>query len=170
MEITDEQWKMIQRLFEDAFRSSFHYAIATVGENGEPHVTPIGSLILRDDRTGFYFEEYPKRLQLNLRHNKRICVMAVNSSTWAAWKSFILGRFGSPPVVRLMGNAGERREATPEEIRLFRKRIAKFRFFKAYDLLWGHLKYVREIHFDSFEPVHAGVMTQGLWNSQKEQS
>jgi heme/copper-type cytochrome/quinol oxidase subunit 1 len=46
MEITDLHWKTIRRLFEDTFKTSFHYALATVGENGAPHVAPVGSLIL----------------------------------------------------------------------------------------------------------------------------
>jgi hypothetical protein len=35
--------------------------------------------------------------------------------------------------------------------------------FKGHDLLWSRLKYVRDVTFDSFEPVHAGLMTRGLW-------
>lgn len=163
MEITDLQWRRIRHLFQDAFNSSFHYAFATVGEDGSPHITPIGSLILGKDRRGFYFEEYVKNMSKNLQRSNRVCIMAVNTNKFSAWKSFILGRFVSPPAVRLMGSVGERREATPQEIEQFRNRVKKFRMFKAYDLLWGNLRYVREIRFDSFEPVHAGVMTRDLW-------
>ncbi len=162
MEITDAQWERIRKLFNNAFNSSFHYAIATVNPDGSPHVTPIGSLILRDNKTGFYFEEYVKNLSQNFKHDKRVCVMAVNSGKWFGWKSFFLGRFVSPPAVRLIGTVGERREATQEELKLFQKRVGMYKMFKAYDLLWKKLKYVRDIHFDSFEPVHAGVMTRDL--------
>ena len=42
----DADWHVIKRLFRKSFASSIHYAIATVTQDGEPHVTPIGSLIL----------------------------------------------------------------------------------------------------------------------------
>lgn len=163
MEINDVKWNHIRRLFNDAFNSSFHYAIATINEDGTPHITPIGSLILDNNKKGFYFEEYVSNMSRNFQHNKRVCVMAVNSSTWFGIKSFFLGRFVSPPAVRLIGTVGEKREATPQELELFRKRVRKYLMFRGYDLLWSRLKYVRDIYFDSFEPVHAGVMTRDLW-------
>ena len=39
-------WREVRSLFKESFRSSFHFAIATVGGEGDPHVTPIGSLVL----------------------------------------------------------------------------------------------------------------------------
>ncbi|VAW52449.1 hypothetical protein MNBD_GAMMA06-1212 [hydrothermal vent metagenome] len=39
-------WHEVKSFFKSAFSSSFHFAIATVNENGEPHVTPIGSFNL----------------------------------------------------------------------------------------------------------------------------
>jgi hypothetical protein len=65
MEI-EADWQTIKKLFRHSFTSSFHYAISTVTENGEPHVTPIGSLILGAPGHGFYFEEFPSRLPRNL--------------------------------------------------------------------------------------------------------
>ncbi len=35
-----ENWNEVNDHFRESFNSSFHYAIATVNENGEPHVTP----------------------------------------------------------------------------------------------------------------------------------
>ncbi len=163
MELDKKAWPQIQEIFRNAFRSSFHFSIATVNEDGSPHVTPIGSLILQDDRTGFYFEEYTTNLTRNLARDKRVCVMAVNSSKWALIKSFFLGKFITPPGVRLMGTAGERREATPAEQALFRKRVRKYRMFKGHDLLWSRLRHVREIRFDAFEPIRVGVLTRHMW-------
>jgi hypothetical protein len=156
-------WNKIRKVFIDSFNSSFHYSIATVNENGSPHVTPIGSLFLGDDLKGFYFEEYVSALPGNLRHNKRVCVLAVNSSKFSLLKTLLFGKITAPPGVRLMGTASEKREATPQEINLFKKRFGKYRMFKGYDRLWGKLRYVREIHFDAFEPVRIGVMTRDLW-------
>jgi len=164
MEINDKQWTRIRKIFQDAFKSSFHFSIATVNKDGSPHVTPIGSLMLLEDRKGFYFEEYVSNLSRNLQHNKRVCVMAVNSGKWALIKSFFLGKFIAPPGVRLIGTAGERREATPREMELFRKRVKNYRMFKGYDLLWSKLRYVREIHFDAYEPIRIGALTRHVWD------
>ncbi len=164
MQINDNQWAQIQSIFEDAFNSSFHFAIATVNKDGSPHVTPIGSLMLLEDRKGFYFEEYASNLSRNLQHKKRVCVMAVNSNKWTLLKSFFLGKFLIPPGVRLTGTAGERREATAEERELFKKRVKHYRMFKGYDLLWSKLRYVREIHFDAYEPIRIGALTRGIGN------
>jgi len=49
-------WEEIRRLSKNAFKSSFHFSIATSDENGNPHITPIGSLILRKDFTGFFLD------------------------------------------------------------------------------------------------------------------
>ena len=144
-------WNKIRKVFKDSFNSSFHYSIATVGEDGSPHVN------------GFYFEEYVSALPENLRRNKRVCVLAVNSSKVSLLKTLLLGKMTAPPGVRLMGTASEKREATPQELNLFKKRFGKYRMFKGYDKLWGRLRYVREIHFDAFEPVRIGTMTRDLW-------
>lgn len=163
MELTAQQWDFMKKIFDDAFNSSFHYAVATVNRDGTPHVTPIGSLMLGDDRRGFYFEGYVDALSRNLQHNNRVCVLAVNSGTWSLLKSFIRGRLTAPPGVRLMGTAGERREATEQELDSFHRRFRRYRMFKGYDRLWGKLKYVREIAFDAYEPVRIGALTRGIW-------
>jgi hypothetical protein len=56
---------------------------------------------------------------------------------------------------------GERRELRPRT-RLFR-RFRRYRFLKGYDLLWGNLRYVRDITFDAALPVTIGAMSNGLW-------
>ncbi len=164
MELDDRRWNQIRRIFHDAFKSSFHFSIATVNPDGSPHVTPIGSLILQDGQKGFYFEHYVSGLSRNLQRNKRVCVMAVNSGKWGMIKSFFLGRFIAPPGVRLTGTAGERREATPEERAMFIKRVRKYRMFKGYDLLWSRLRHVRDIQFDSYEPIRIGALTRQVWD------
>src|ERR1700724_845622 len=63
----DEQWESAWALVNRSFRSSLHYAFASVNADGTPHVTPIGSLMLRhDEPTGFYFELFTKQLPHNL--------------------------------------------------------------------------------------------------------
>jgi uncharacterized protein len=163
MAITDEQWEIIRRLFSKTFQSSFHYAVATVNANGAPHVAPIGSLILRDTGRGFFFEEYLGATARNFQQDKRICILAVHTSRWLFFKSLLLGRFISPPAIRLAGTVGEKREATPEELKLFHRRVGRYSFLKGYDLLWSRLRFVRDVTFDTALPVRAGVVTAGLW-------
>jgi len=163
MAILERQWAAIKRLFSRAFETSFHYAVATVNADGSPHVTPIGSLILLESGRGFFFDEYLGATARNFEKDKRICVLAVHTSRWSFLRSLLLGRFSSPPAVRLTGMVGERREATPEEMKLFRGRVGRFRFLKGYDLLWGRLRFVRDVAFDAALPVRVGSMTAGVW-------
>ncbi len=156
-------WDEIRSIFDEAFKSCFHFAVATVNEDGSPHVTPIGALILRDDCTGYYFDENPVRMKRNLGRNPRLCVMAVNADKIFWGKSLLEGKFSSAPGVRLTGTAGELREATAEEIEAWHKKVALSRGTKGYKLLWEKMARVRDIKFDSFEPVLTGEMTGGLW-------
>lgn len=169
----DEQWITVRDLVNRSFRSSLHYAVASVNSDGTPHVTPIGSLLLKENEpAGFYFELFTKQLPHNLDEQPRICILAVNSSKWFWLRALLLGRFPSPPAVRLRGTVGERRQATPEEIARWRKRVGWTRWFKGHQLLWGNLRFVRDIHFESIEPVRLGRMTKGIWqptgNERKE--
>jgi hypothetical protein len=60
---------------------------------------------------------------MNLDTNPNVCAMAVNASQWFWFKSFWLGRFVSPPGVRLYGKVGALREATREEVDLIEARV-----------------------------------------------
>jgi len=64
---------------------------------------------------------------------------------------------------------GERRQATPAEIALWRKRVGWTRWLNGHQLLWGNLRFVRDIHFDSIEPVRLGAMTRGLWQPARNE-
>ena len=160
----NENWTKIKQLFKQSFRSSFHYAIATVSEQGEPYITPIGSLILGEVGQGVYFEEFPKQLPRNLENNNQVCVLAVNTSLWFWMKALVQGRFSDPPAVRLYGVAGELRAATDKEIALLHHRVRRLSFSKGYTLLWKNLRIVRDIRFSRMEPVNLGEMTRGTWS------
>lgn len=159
----DENWTKIKRLFKQSFKSSFHYAIATVSEQGEPHITPIGSLILGGVGQGVYFEEYPRQLTRNLEKNKQVCVLAVNTSLWFWIKALVRGRFSDPPAVRLYGVVGEVREATEREIAMLQHRVRRVSFTKGHAMLWKNMRKVRDVRFTRMEPVHVGKMTRGNW-------
>ncbi|MCJ7546310.1 MAG: pyridoxamine 5'-phosphate oxidase family protein [Deltaproteobacteria bacterium] len=160
-----KHWKTIQMLFQESRGSSTQYAIATVNEDGSPHVTPIASLFLREDKTGFYFDEFPIHMSRNLERDPRVCILAVNSDPTFSIKSFLAGKYETPPAVRLMGSVGKKREGTAEEIALWKNQnyVKLARGTKGHDLMWENMRMVRDIHFDSFEPVLMGEMTQDLW-------
>jgi len=118
-----KQWKTIQMVFQQSLSSSLHYALASVNEDGSPHLTPIGALFLRENKTGFYFDVFSVKMSNNLDRDQRVCVLAVK---WEKHTEFARG-------------------------------------MKGYELLWGNMRFVRDIYFDSFEPVNMGEMTQDLW-------
>ena len=157
-----QHWGMIQDFVQTAMKSSRHLSFATVTEDGYPHVTPIGSLILRDNCTGFYFEEYTKQMPANFKHNQRISILAVNSAFLFWLKSIYSGAFQTHPGIRLHGKVGVRRPATEDEIAAWHDRVKGARKTKGYELIWKNLKHARDIEFDSFEPITAGKMTTHL--------
>ena len=61
-----KHWKTIQMVFQQSLSSSLHYALASVNEDGSPHLTPIGALFLRENKTGFYFDVFSVKMSNNL--------------------------------------------------------------------------------------------------------
>lgn len=163
MQIDHENWEIIRK----EFKKSLFKAIATVNSDGSPHITPIGSLILQREFKGIYFEVFTRKMPANFDNNQRICVMSVNANLLFWLQGLYTGKFNTPPAVRIYGNAGVRRKATETEKELWDKKVKFFKNMKGYELLWKRADYVREIEFDSFEPVNAGVMTKGLWKENK---
>lgn len=161
MEI-ENHWPAIKAVCEKAQSTSRHCAVATVNEDGSPHITPIGSLFLGDNCTGFYVESYCQKTADNLKRNSRVCILGINSGIGYWLKSLFSGRFASHPGVRLYGTVSELRLGTKEEIESFQNRVRAFRKLKGHDLLWKNMRYVREIRFERFEPVHAATMTKHL--------
>ena len=142
--------------------SSLHFAIASVNEAGWPHITPIGSFMLLNEQQGIYFEKFTTQMPKNFSHSDKICVLGVNS-TWFFWAvSLILGRFTDYPAIRMYGTVGKRRKATPEETRMFEKRLGIYRFLKGGKTLWQNMAFVREVHLDRIDPVKVGTMTAHL--------
>jgi hypothetical protein len=62
----------------------------------------------------------------------------------------------------LLGTAGQTREGTTEEIGLWQKKIGFTRSMKGYKIMWEGMHRVRDIKFDSFEPIDLGSMMAGL--------
>ncbi len=157
-------WEKIKAVFEMSSKTSFHHAIASVNEDGTPHITPIGSLLLTEPGRGVYFEKYTHILPDNLNTNPQVCILAVNSSRWFWIKSLLLGRFVDYPALRLYGHAGALREATDDELKRWQSIIKDVKFTRGYRLMWKDMTMVREITFTKVEVVKIGEMTKGLTN------
>lgn len=157
-----DKWEEIRKIFDAAGQSSLHFSVATVDSSGNPHVTPIGSLILRDDYTGYYFEEFPEQSKKNLDQNKKVTIMAVNSDQnfWA--EALTSGKFSIYPGMRLFGTDLGRREANTDEINAWQDKVGFAKGLKGHDILWKDMKIIREIKFDGCKPVLCGEMTDHL--------
>ena len=158
-----QNWPRILETLAAGKRSCKHFAIATVDPSGGPHVTPIGHAFFRDDMTGYYFDAYSKAMPLHFQSNRRICLMAVNSSSGFWLRSLLKGQFGTPPAVRLFGEVSDTRDATQTELARLRDTIRMTRSLKGHQLLWGGLNRVRDMKFSSFAPVVYPAMSEGLW-------
>jgi hypothetical protein len=157
-----ENWSAIRKHFSQSFGSSLHVSIASVGDENKPTVTPVGSLFLNSDQTGFYFEKFISTLPQHAAGNNNICLLAVNSNKLFWLKSLFKARFDAYPAYRLYGELGKRREATETEIRALKKRLKTTRRLKGHKYLWGNMKEVREISFHKGEKINIGKMTQAL--------
>ena len=155
-------WPQLRKHFNKSFRSNFHVAVASVNKDTFPDVTPVGSLFLNRDQTGFYFEKYPDTLPKNAGYNKNICILGVNSNMWFWLRSLFKGRFKTFPAVKLYGKLGERRPATDKEISRLNRRMKATRGLKGNRYLWGEMKFVREIEFTNARITQMGKMTENL--------
>ena len=160
--ITQQQWNIIRRVVDKANKSCSHVSIATVNADGSPHVTPIGTLALHDDPSGYFFDELCTVSRTNLDRNPQLCILAVNAGMPFWIKSLVMGKFSTPTAVRLVGTVKPLREAAPEEIAAWRRHVAKARLTKGYEIMWSRMHLVRDVQFDSFEAVNCGKMTAGL--------
>jgi len=159
----ETRWEEIRILFEKTIKKNSYYAFATVDKNGNPHITPIGSLILEDGCTGFFFDRFPKQMKSNFETCQRVAVMTINNGFLYWFKAIRKGRFDSPPGIRLYGKVGDLRQADDREIAIWQKKIKRARGTKGYDILWKDMSMVRDIYFDDFRLVKAGKMTANLW-------
>lgn len=155
-------WKNIRKHFSKSFKSSLHVSIASVDSENNPTVTPIGSLFLNSDQTGFYFEKFPTKLPINIIANSNICVLGVNSSKWFWVKSLFNEKFSNTPAIKLYGALGKKRKASEEEIRVLMRRMRSTNKLKGHKYLWGKMDSIREITFSKAEKINLGKMTTKL--------
>ena len=154
-----ENWKKIRDHFKRSFSSSLHVSIASIDAGNKPTVTPIGSLFLNKNQTGFYFEKFTTQLPCNSKTNKNVCVLAVNSSKRFWLRSLFKGKFIGEPAIKLYGQLGEKRKATDAEIYALKRRMRFTSSLKGHHLLWDNMNYIREINFSKAEKMNIGKMT-----------
>tara|TARA_R110002051_G_scaffold56046_1_gene103819 strand:+ start:6617 stop:7102 length:486 start_codon:yes stop_codon:yes gene_type:complete len=155
-------WKKIRTHFNKSFSSNFHISIASVDVDNNPTVTPIGSLFLNDNQTGFYFEKFPSKLPEHAKTNKNVCLLGVNSSRLFWLKALFKEKFINYPAIKLYGELGERRLATEQETKRLNRRMRMTKGLKGNTYLWGKMEFVREIKFSKAEKINLGKMTSDL--------
>lgn len=150
-----DDWTEIRHLFARAPYAS----IASVGADGHPHVTPIGSLILHQEPgRAFWFEVFTSALPRNVEKEERVCAMAVDTRLRLWGRALLSGRFPSAPGLRLTGVAGTRRPPTDREVEWFRRRVRPARWTRGYRLLWTNFEGGREVRFEEALPIRLGRM------------
>lgn len=157
-----KDWNRIRDHFRKCIKDNMHIVISSVDADNIPTATPIGSLFLNEDGTGFYFEKFATKLNKSSKHNKNVCLLAVNNSKWFWLKSLFKGEFSKYPGIKLYGELGEKRTATPKEFRAFQRRVRHTKRLKGYRYLWKEMSMVREIRFTRAEKINLGKMTQQL--------
>jgi hypothetical protein len=153
-------WEEIRVHFKKSFQSNFHVSIASITSENMPTVTPIGSLFLNDDQSGFYFERFPTKLPMYSKINKKICALAVNSNRWFWINSLFKGKFNAYPGIKLYGELGLIREASKSEIKRLNRRMKMTKRLKGHKYLWGSMTMVRELSFTKAEKINLGEMTK----------
>ncbi|MCK9241241.1 pyridoxamine 5'-phosphate oxidase family protein [Desulfocurvus sp.] len=123
-------------------------ALATVDEDGEPRVTPIGSVVLTAEGRGFYFEDDAAVLPGGLERAQELAILAVGGE--GSWLRRVLrGALPPGPALRIKVRAGRRRAATAAERTL---RLA------GAGLVGRSVRFVREFTVQGVTPVHLGAM------------
>jgi hypothetical protein len=158
VELLATQWPVVRAVWG----SSMFGAFASVGADGAPHVTPIGSVYLHPtEPRGYYHPIFSTRLRKNLQERACFELLFVDGRATRWLTALIRGRFNGPLAVRLSGHAvGSRRAATEEEAERWQRRVRAVRWTRGYDLLWKDVRFVQEIAFDAAVPVRFGAMSR----------
>lgn len=137
-------------------------AFATVSAEGAPHVTPIGSIVLRrDEPRGYYHPKLTARLPRALDAGGRFQLLLVDPRITSWLPPLIRGEFKRLVAVRLRGHALPRREADQEEAARWRRRVRAVSWTRGYDLLWKEMRFVQDLVFDGMVPIRFGAMKHG---------
>ena len=163
--------KIYDKLFKEKvkplFSQALYCSVATVNEQGIPHVTPIGSVVLKDKANGWFFQKFTKNIPENANNCEFATIMAVNAGRWFWLKSLLKGSFKEPPAMRILVKLGQVRPATTEEGEKFKRRVNLFKRTKGYDMMWKDMSHIREFEIIEYKPVFIGQMTKNQFKQQK---
>lgn len=157
MKITNE---IYNKKIKPLFAQSVFCSVATVTEDGLPHVSPIGSIVLLNKDKGMFFEKFTKSISKNTNENSYATIMCVNDGKWFWLKSLITGKFNKPPAIRLVVKIGKLREGTDNEGQIFKNKIKLFKKTKGYQMMWQEMSQIREFKIIDYKPVFIGKMTR----------
>ncbi|HBH23281.1 MAG TPA: hypothetical protein DDY13_07640 [Cytophagales bacterium] len=152
-------WDKIRKHFNKSFSSNFYVSIASDDQDNNPTVTPIGSLFLNDNQTGFYFEKFPTKLPEHAKSNPKVCLLGVNSGRLVWIKALFRERFSDYPAIKLYGELGARRKATEKDLARLNRRMKITNGLRGNTYLWKKMEFVREIKFTKAEKINLGKMT-----------
>ncbi|MCJ8320493.1 MAG: hypothetical protein MJK12_12720, partial [Colwellia sp.] len=138
----------------------FYCSLSVISKEGHPHISPIGSVYLTNEESGYFIEMFTKSFGDQV--DNKACIMAVNTSPVFWLKSLFSGKFATPPATRLLVTIKERRKISEEETAHFRKRVKLFRRLNGYKHMWSSARYVRPFTVDKVIPVSIGKMTKHL--------
>lgn len=155
-----EEWECIRQHFRSSLRSTSHFVVTLLDDEGFPRPMPIGSVLLNKTQEGFFFEQFTSSFSRFGKPGQKICVLAVNTNRWLWLKAIFRGYFYRPPAIRLYGRLGERRKATEKEKERFQRLVRPLRRTKGYNLMWKEMNMVRELKFERAEMAMLGKMTE----------
>lgn len=135
-------------------------AIATVDEDGLPHVTPVGSVFLHPtEPRGYYHPLMVKALRRHLRERRRFSLLFVDPAVRTWLPALVKGRFDRLVAARLTGYAdGPPRRATEDEVERWKRVVRPVRWTRGHDLMWSKVTLTQELVFDGYRPVSFGPM------------
>ena len=87
-------WNKIKDHFNKSLNSNFYVSVAFLNSENIPTVTPIGSLFLNDNQTGYYFEKFSSMLLIHIKPLLERIVTSLKTSD-----SVICKLFASPATV-----------------------------------------------------------------------
>ena len=154
-------WDDVRRLTRSAFATSLHFSLSTIGADGSPAVTPIGSLCLLEPGRACYLEFHATGLGHRLDADPRVSILAVDSSRLRWLRALLSGRFARRPAVRLVGRAdGPARPATEQDLARFTRQVALVRALPGGRKLWQRNARVRELRIERIDEVGVGPLTR----------
>lgn len=161
--IDPARWEAVRHVLRSANATSLHVALSTVGDDGAPAVTAIGTLFLGAPGEAYYLDYRAAGLGHRLDADPRVSILAVDAGRLRWLRALLTGRFARPAAVRLVGRAvGASRPATDEERARFARRVGLAWRLPAARKLWGRTVRVRELRIERIEEVRLGALSAPL--------